>query len=209
MLVTRHESVGVEMKSLPTIKLSPSRRHCFGAIWTDAELLALHGDDRKHELWSGKVVTMAPAGFEHGDVDLVLSHALADVVYKKELGRVCEGQTGFRLNVDTCYSPDLSFVSHERFKLITPAKSGLFHGAPDLAVEVLSPSDSITKTEIKVQNYLAHGTRLVWMVDLRNRSVRVYRPGQSFELLKGNRVLTGNSIVPGFRISLSKLFESI
>jgi len=90
------------MKNLPTIKLSPSRRHRSGAIWTDAELLALHVDDRKHELWSGN-----------------------------------------------------------------------------------------------------------WMVDLRNRSVRVYRPGESFELLKGNRVLTGNSVVPGFRISLSKLFESI
>ena len=196
------------MKGLPTIKLS-STRHRRGTIWTDAELLALHGDDRKHELWSGKVVTMAPAGFEHGDVNVVLSHALADVVYKKKLGRVYEGQTGFRLSVDTCYAPDVSFVSHERFKLISRSKEKLFQGAPDLAVEVLSPSDSITKTEIKVQNYLAHGTRLVWMVDLKNRSVRIYRPGEAFELLRGNRVLTGNSVVPGFRLSLTRLFEGI
>jgi Uma2 family endonuclease len=197
------------MKTLSTIKLTTARRNRPGAIWTDAELLALDRDGRKHELWMGKVITMAPAGFDHGDVNTVLSHALADWVYKKKLGRVYDGQTGYRLSIDICYAPDVSFVSRERFKLITLSKHKLFHGSPDLAVEVLSPSDSITKTEIKVVNYLAHGTRLVWMVDMRNRSVRVYRPGESFELLRGNRVLTGNSVVPGFRLSLAKLFEGI
>jgi Uma2 family endonuclease len=197
------------MKATSTIKLASVRRHRPGTIWTDAELLALHRDGRKHELWFGKVVTMAPAGFDHGDVITVLTHALADMVYEKKLGRVYDGQTGYRLNIDLCYAPDLSFVSRERFKLITVSKEKLFHGSPDLAVEVLSPSDSITKTEIKVENYLAHGTRLVWMVDLRNRSVRVYRPGATFELLRGNRVLTGNSVVPGFRLSLARLFEGI
>ena len=198
-----------DMRTFSAIKLIPARRQRHGTVWTDSELLALDRDGRKHELWFGKVVTMAPAGFDHGDVNTVLSHALADVVYEKKLGRVYDGQTGYRLSVDICYAPDVSFVSRERFKLITLSKEKLFHGSPDLAVEVLSPSDSITKTEIKVENYLAHGTRLVWMVDMRNRSVRVYRPGEPFELLRGNRVLTGNSVVPGFRLSLARLFEGL
>lgn len=197
------------MKTLPTIKLTPARRHRRGGIWADAELLALDRDGRKHELWFGKVVTLMPAGYDHGDVIMVLSHALADVVYAKKLGRIYDGQTGYRLSIDICYAPDVSFVSRERFKLLTLSKEKLFHGSPDLAVEVLSPSDSITKTEIKVEHYLALGTRLVWMVDPKNKTVRVYRPGQDFELLRGDRRLTGNAVVPGFRLSLARLFEGV
>jgi Uma2 family endonuclease len=152
---------------------------------------------------------MCPAGYEHGDVISVLSHALASVVYENKLGRIYDGQTGYRLNVDNCYCPDISFVSRRRFKLITRSKEKLFHGSPDLAVEVLSPSDSITKTERKIVSYLAHGTRLVWMVDTKHRSVRVYRPDGGMELLRGDRYLTGNSVLPGFRLSLGKLFEGI
>ena len=197
------------MKELATIKLPATRRHHPGALWTDAELLSLDGDGQKHELWDGKVVTMCPAGYEHGDVISVLSHALARVVYENKLGRVYDGQTGYRLNLDNCYCPDISFVSRRRFKLITLSKEKLFHGSHDLAVEVLSPSDSITKTEQKILNYLAHGTRLVWMVDTKHRSVRAYHADGSMELLRGDRYLTGNSVLPGFRLSLGKLFEGI
>ncbi len=197
------------MKATLPAKTTSHRRHRPGEIWTDDELIALNADGLKHELWNGKVVTMCPAGYEHGDVITVISHALASVVYENKLGRVYDGQTGFRIRLDTCYCPDVSFVSKQRFKLITLAKGKLFYGTPDLAVEVLSPSDSITQTEEKVKGYLTHGTRLVWMVDPKHESVRVYRPYEPFELLRGNRILTGNSVVPGFRLSLAKIFEAI
>ena len=98
-------------------------------------------------------------------------------------------------------------MSKKRLKLILPVKEKLFHGAPDLAVEVLSPSDSITKTEEKITLYLTHGTRLAWMVDIRHRSVRVYREPGRFELLRPGRWLSGNSVLPGFRYAIAKLFE--
>jgi Uma2 family endonuclease len=177
-------------------------------IWTDDELLALHsGDGRKHELWYGKIVTMPPAGGEHGDVTVRLASALATFVYDHKLGRVYDGQTGFRLSLDFCFAPDLSYVSKERIKIILPIKEKLFHGAPDIAVEVLSPSDSITKTEEKIKLYLTHGTRLAWMLDLRNECVRVYREPGKFELLRPGRFLSGNAVVPGFRYAVAKLFE--
>ena len=152
---------------------------------------------------------MPPGGAQHGDVISRLLVALGSFVYEQRLGRVYEGQTGFRLGLENCFEPDIAFVSKERLKLILPAAEKLFHGAPDLAVEVLSPSDSITKTEKKLILCLAHGTRLAWMIDPKHRTARVYRPGGETETLNRNRSLTGNSVLPGFRFALSRLFEEI
>ena len=177
-------------------------------IWTDDELMALDSKDgRKHELWQGRIVTMSPAGAGHGDVIVRLTIAVGQFVHERRLGLVYDGQTGFRLSVDFCFCPDLSFVSHERAKLILPVRAKLFHGAPDLAAEVLSPSDSITKTEEKLNRLLAHGTRLAWMVDLKHKSVRIYHKAGKFELLGEGRYLTGNAVLPGFRFAIARLFE--
>ena len=177
-------------------------------IWTDDELMALDSKDgRKHELWQGRIVTMSPAGAGHGDVIVRLTIAVGQFVHQRRLGLVNDGQTGFWLSVDFCFCPDLSFVGHERAKLILPVREKLFHGAPDLAAEVLSPSDSITKTEEKLNRLLAHGTRLAWMVDLKHKSVRIYRKAGKFELLGEGRYLTGNAVVPGFRFAIARLFE--
>ena len=183
-----------------------------GEYWTDAELLALGGSsDIKYELCDGKIIAMPPAKPRHGMVISQLIYLLGCHVYEHKLGRIFEGQTGFRLSFEHCYEPDVSFVSNDRMKLILTEEGldGLFHAAPDLAVEVLSPSDSITKTERRMQLYLAYGARLAWMVDPKNKTVRVYRPGEDFELLRGDRMLTGNSLLPGFRVSLAKIFEGI
>src|SRR6266571_3176647 len=177
-------------------------------IWTDDELMALDSKDgRKHELWQGRIVTMSPAGAGHGDVIMRLAAELTAYVYEHRLGLVYDGQTGFRLSIDFCFCPDLSFVSHERRRMILPFKEKLFHGAPDLAVEVLSPSDSITKTEEKLNRLLAHGARLAWMVDLKHKSVRSYREPGKFDLLGERRYLTANSVLPGFRFAIARLFE--
>ncbi|HKS38814.1 MAG TPA: Uma2 family endonuclease [Verrucomicrobiae bacterium] len=176
-------------------------------VWTDDQLLDLHRDGRKHEVWHGKVMTMAPAGSEHGDVISRLLAELANFAYQHKHGRVYDGQTGFRLGIDHCFAPDISFVSKERRKLILTSKERLFHGAPDLAVEVLSPTDSITKTEEKFALYLAFGTRLAWMVDLKSKVVRVYLGVNRFETLRSGQYLTGNSVLPGFRFPVSRLFE--
>ena len=88
-------------------------------------------------------------------------------------------------------------------------RGALFHAAPDLAVEVLSPSDSITKTERRMPIYLSFGSRLALLVDPKNQTVRVYRPGESFELLRGDGFLSGNSVLPGFRVSPAKIFEGV
>src|SRR5689334_21155349 len=108
--------------------------------------MVLKPEDRKHRLWLGKIVAILPAGFEHGAIIFRLLVALGMHVHEHKLGSACERQTGFRLSTDLCLAPDISYGTTDRMKLILPMKERLFHGAPDLAVEVLSPSDSITKT---------------------------------------------------------------
>jgi Uma2 family endonuclease len=182
-----------------------------GPFWTDAELLALSANsDVKYELWNSKIIPMSPAGPKHGAIIARLSYHLGAHIYENKLGEIFDGQTGFRLGLEHCFQPDISFVSHERLKLILPhGFDGMFHAAPDLAVEVLSPSDSVTKTEKKMQLYLAHGARLGWMFDIKNKTARVYKLGQPFELLRGDKFLNGNSVLPGFRIFMAKIFDSI
>lgn len=169
--------------------------------------MSLSGDGLRHELWNGRIITMSPAGGGHGFILTRLCAALTNHVERHRLGAMFEGQTGFRLSVDFCFSPDLSFVSRKRLKLLLPDPDKLLHGAPDFAVEVLSPSDSITKTEAKLQRLMAHGTRLAWLVDPRHFSVRVYREPGQFELLRSGQFLTGNSVLPGFRYAASRLFQ--
>ena len=183
-----------------------------GEFWTDRELLLLgESSDTKYELWDGRIIAMPPAKPKHGFVIMQLAYYLNAYAHEHRSGKLFDGQTGFRLSIEHCFEPDISFVSNEHMKVILPHGDldGIFHGGPDLAVEVLSPSDSITKTERKMHLYLSYGTRLGWMVDPKNKTVRVYRRGESFELITGDRFLTGNSVLPGFKVSLNRIFEGI
>jgi len=178
-----------------------------GGLWTDDQLLAL--GDKKYELWDGKIIAMPPAGLRHGAIVSRLLAAVAVHVYQHRFGEVFDGQTGFRLSVENCFEADISFISRRRLKLIKSDIEKLYHGAPDLAVEVLSPSDSVTRAERKLQLCLAHGSLLAWMIAPKTQTIRVYRANGETELLRGERMLTGNSVLPGFRISLTRLFEPI
>ncbi len=181
-----------------------------GGVWTDDELLQLGADtDTKYELWDGKVIALPPAGLVHGAIIGRLLTAVGNHVYEHKLGEVFDGQTGFRLGIDHCFEPDISFVSRRRMKVILPDRGELFHGAPDMAVEVLTPADSITQTERKLQLCLAFGSSLAWMVDPKTQTVRVYRPSEETKTVRGNCFLTGSSFLPGFRISLGRLFEPL
>ena len=91
-----------------------------GGVWTDDELLKLGTDDIKYELWDGKIIAMPPAGLIHGAIISRLLAAVANHVYQHKLGEVFEGQTGFRLSVDHCFEPDISFVSRELRRLSPP-----------------------------------------------------------------------------------------
>ncbi len=176
-------------------------------LMTAEELLRLPDDGQRHELVRGELRTMSPGGRRHGGVAMNFSTPLDQYVRARGLGRVYAAETGFKLaeNPDTVRAPDVSFVRRERLAFLGDPDHYAV-GAPDLAVEVLSPNDRPTEVADKVATWLAYGTRLVWVVDPRRRSVGEHRPGQPERVLTEADVLDGADVVPGWRLPVGALF---
>lgn len=149
---------------------------------------------------------MSPAGAQHGEVCQRLLVAITNFVNRRKLGITYDSSTGYRLDAENCVAPDVSYVHKDRLKLLRRFPEKFLQGAPDLAVEVLSPSDSFAELEEKVADYFRWGTRLAWLVNPRQKSVRVYREPRHVSAASGNAFLTGGGLLPGFRYSLRRLF---
>lgn len=175
-------------------------------LWTDKELMALPDDGNKYELVEGELV-MSPAGFEHGDISTALVERLRAHARLHRLGRVADSSTGFKMANGNVLSPDVSFVANERFKTMKRLPKGFFQGAPDLAVEVLSPGESKRHLERKAKDYFANGTRLSWVINPEEPSVAVYRSTAPHKVLSIRDTLEGEDVVPGFAMPVSELFE--
>jgi Uma2 family endonuclease len=131
----------------------------------------------------------------------IFSHVKAN-----KLGKVYAAETGFHIehDPDTVRAPDVAFVRRDR---LPPAgQRGFFQGPPDLAVEVLSPDDSASEVLAKVQDWLAAGCELVWVVDPRTRTVSVYHSPRQAEMLGEGDRLTGGDVLPGFDLSVAEIF---
>ena len=173
---------------------------------TEDDLDELADDSYRHELTAGLLLREPPPGFRHGRVQLRLAELLAAFVRAEGLGEVVP-DVGFVLakNPDTVRQPDLAFVASSRLAMITD-DARRFPGPPDLAIEVLSPSDRPAEVHAKVADYLAAGTRAVWLLDPRTRSVTVYRALLEPKRLESVCVLDGEDVLPGFSILVGAMF---
>jgi Uma2 family endonuclease len=171
--------------------------------WTDEALMALPHDGQKYELLGGELV-VSPTGFEHSYISLRLAAPLLEYVLSRRLGVVADSSAGFRMTHGDVLSPDVSFVRKERLGKELTRK--FFAGAPDLAVEVLSPDDRPAAVRKKLAEYFANGTRLAWVIDPRRRNVAVYHSPQRFEPVSASGSLEGGEVVPGFNFPVAKLF---
>jgi Uma2 family endonuclease len=172
-------------------------------LMTAEELFKLDDDSHRHELIKGELLTMSPPGKEHGLVSINLSTLLHNHVKVNNLG-VLYAETGFRLesNPDTVLAPDIAFITRDR----VGTRSQFYHsGPPDLAVEVISPSDSVPKVERKTALWLQFGTRSVWLVNPRKRTVEVVRADGERRLFHESDELVDDT-VPGFRVAVSEIF---
>lgn len=176
-------------------------------LTTADELLIMPDDGFRYELVKGELRRMPPAGSEHGAIIMNLGISLGQFVKANALGVVFSAETGFKIasDPDTVRAPDLAFVRHDRIP-----ESGIpkefWPGAPDLAAEVISPSDTYTEVEEKVIDWLNAGTRLVLVVNPRTRTVTVYSSHTEVTRLTESDLLTGGEIVPGFACRVSELF---
>ena len=177
---------------------------------TADELFMMPDDGFRYELVKGEVRRMPPAGSEHGAVFMNIGTPLDQFVKTHSLGIVFGAETGFKIasDPDTVRAPDLAFISRERI----PAEGiprGFWPGAPDLAVEVISPGDTYTEVEEKVSDWLSAGTRMVLVLNPRTRMVTVYTSHAKAVRLTEADTLTGGEVLPGFSCQVAALFASI
>jgi Uma2 family endonuclease len=136
-----------------------------------------------------------------------LGYRLGEYVEPRKLGTILAAETGFLLSrdPDTVRAPDVAFVRAEREP--GPIR-GYFPGAPDLAVEVLSPEDRPGPVAEKVAEWLAAGALEVWVVDPRERTVTVHEPHRESRVVDESERLRGGEVLPGFELEVREIFEA-
>jgi Uma2 family endonuclease len=176
-------------------------------LMTAEDLWQLPPDGNFHELVRGKLRAMPPAGFEHGAIGTKLFRALDRIVEGKNLGLLVAGDTGFLIaqHPDSVRAPDIGFVCRDRIQK-TGIPTQYWPGPPDLAVEIISPSDTVYGISEKVEEWLEAGAGMVWVVNPRERTISVYRTGVPTLILTGNETLNGEPVIPGFAFKVKDLF---
>ena len=173
---------------------------------TTAEQLFEAPDLGPCELVRGELIMVSPPGYAHGSIEARIARALANFVEANELGDVLAGEPGFIIarDPDTVRAPDVAFVRADRIP--TGDSTRYFEGAPDLAVEVLSPNDRASEVNAKVCDWLDAGCRMVWVVDPATKTVSVYRSRTKIVVLGLSDTLDGGEVLPGFSLALAEVF---
>ena len=172
-------------------------------VFTADDLLRLPDDGFRYELVQGELRKMSPAGLRHGKIAASIAAHLFMYAKQHRLGTVVTADAGFVMsrNPDTVRAPDVAFLQTDR--VIDTA--GFFPGPPDLAIEVISPSDLYSEVDAKTLEYVRAGTRVVIIVNPDNSTVYVHRPSGSVLV---EDVLAVDDVVPGWTLPLAEIFET-
>ncbi|MBE9161031.1 Uma2 family endonuclease [Tychonema sp. LEGE 06208] len=157
---------------------------------------------------NGELIAMPPTGGETGKRNSKLNLQVGIWNEQTELGEVFDSSTGFTLPNKADRSPDASWVEKSRWQALTPEqREKLIPLCPDFVIELVSPSDSLKKTQEKMQEYIENGCRLGWLINRKKREVEIYRLGRSVEILQSPQTLSGEDVLPGFVLNLPKIWN--
>ena len=153
---------------------------------------------------------MTPAGWKHGSVGGKLGSLMGRHVLEENLGRVFLAETGFLLarDPDTVRAPDIAFIHKDRLPVEEPTEA-FWPGAPDLAVEVVSPGDTVGEVDEKIKAWLDAGAMMVWVVDPQGQHIAVYRSATDITMLTMDDELDGQEVLPGFRCRVEEIFAHL
>jgi len=173
---------------------------------TEADVIEIHNREKRlYELVDGILVEKT-MGYHESYLALLLGHLLNSFVIPRRLGLVA-GEAGMlRLAAGLVRIPDVSFVSWDRLPDRQIPREPIPHLAPDLAVEVLSASNTPKEMDEKLHDYFAAGAKLVWYVDPAAKTVTVFIRPEKGMILRENQTLDGGSVLPGFSLRLAELF---
>ncbi|MBT9312417.1 Uma2 family endonuclease [Leptothoe kymatousa] len=155
----------------------------------------------------GNLVILSPTGGETGNRNGRLIQQLFNWSDNNELDIVFDSSTGFKLPNGADRSPDAAWVALERWQALNPEQQEQFVPlCPDFVVELMSPSDALSKAQEKMAEYLENSLRLGWLINRKGRFVEIYRPNQPVEKLENPTQLSGETLLPGFNLKLSYIW---
>ncbi|MEN3000702.1 MAG: Uma2 family endonuclease [Armatimonadota bacterium] len=171
--------------------------------YTEQDLLAMPNDGRKYELVNGRIQAV-PTGGRHGKIGYRLACRIGMAAPKHLEG--FDSGTGFRMVGGNIRSPDLALMDRNRLPEGEPPVD-FINGAPDLAVEIVLPSENLQDLYQKVAEYFESGSREVWLLFPERKQVYRYKAPLEIEVLHENNILTGGDLLPEFKVRVGELFE--
>ncbi|MBD2184001.1 Uma2 family endonuclease [Planktothrix sp. FACHB-1355] len=177
---------------------------------TDEQFFQLCQDNRDLRFErnaNGELIIMPPTGGETGNRNAGLTAQVWIWNDQSKLGMVFDSSTGFKLPNGADRSPDAAWIPLERWNALTSEQQQKFLPlCPDFVVELLSPSDSLSATQQKMQEYMDNATRLGWLIVRASRRVEIYRQDQEVEILEFPVSLSGEDVLPGFVLNLESMW---
>lgn len=177
--------------------------------WTEAELQALPEDGFMHEVVNGELAMSPKNNWYHGRICVRLSFALEAFNREHRLGAVLDSSTGFWMFNRNCRAPDVSFVPKARLDALgfQPRENRFFPGAPDLAIEILSPNNTRVEIDERLKDFFASGTHIAWVIHPADEWVEVCHSLTQRQLVGTGGFLDGEELLPGFRYPIADLFK--
>ncbi len=156
---------------------------------------------------NGDLLIMSPTGGETGNRNIEIAYQLQAWARQDKSGLAFDSSTGFKLSNGANRSPDASWIPLHKWSSLTREQQQKFIPlCPDFVIELLSPSDKLTDTQSKMQEYIEKGTRLGWLINRKDKQVEIYRQGKKVELLDSPKTLSGENILPSFILDLKPVW---
>jgi Uma2 family endonuclease len=177
--------------------------------WTEEELQSMLDEGYSHEIIDGQLVMSPKNNFQHEQICERLNFALESYNRLHRLGAVFGSSLGFWMENRNCRAPDVSFVPKERLLRVgfKPDTKSFFPGAPDLAIEVLSPGNTRAELDARLTDFFTSGARLAWIIHPDEQFVEVCHSLTDRRILGTAGYLEGENLLPGFRLAIAEFFK--